>query len=419
MPLRQRAQGQVIFGFWEVPGVEPGRSIRVRERLTAEERVVFGRSASRRVRVGSHLVARLVDWDGDPLFCGTWPPPSSPREADQLVDVARINFARMLRYPKKRTLRPDETRDPRASAILLQLAEEASRVFDAAPPPTLVNTDGAPLVPCEDRFTFHPRSRAALVGFLQALEGVEADSDPTVLPARFVMTRPGDARHEDWDNTLIAGLEPHGARLEVSTHSFERADGVRGRLERSPGRDPRALFRARVGTLPSMHPLETVLAEAGHLLLIGDSSKDRFPGYSFNAYTKAGRPFSCLDLGGLTESRGPTSGVRVYTAVDELPEGIGNLAIIWVTASRCVDAVDAAKAAGCTKVWFSFKTATQAGIDRARGHGLEVVEIGRCPVYYANPTTAACRAHTLAVRLTGTRGKPPQTELVARQRELY
>ncbi len=168
-----------------------------------------------------------------------------------------------------------------------------------------------------------------------------------------------------------------------------------------------------------MHPLETVLAEAGHLLLIGDSSKDRFPAYSFNAYTVLGRPFSCLDLGGLTESRGPTSGARVFTAVDELPDGIGSLAIIWVTASRCVDAVEIAHAAGCTKVWFSFKTATADAIAKAGELGMEVVEIGRCPVYYAHPKNAACKGHALMAKITGAYGKPPQTVLDAPRRELY
>ena len=57
-----------------------------------------------------------------------------------------------------------------------------------------------------------------------------------------------------------------------------------------------------------MHPLEKTIRDAEGLVLIGDSSEDRFPGYSYNAYTQIGKRFYCLDLGGLTESRGPTTG---------------------------------------------------------------------------------------------------------------
>jgi len=62
-----------------------------------------------------------------------------------------------------------------------------------------------------------------------------------------------------------------------------------------------------------IHPLQTLLADADGFVLIGDSSADRFPGYSCDNYTRAGEPFHCLDLGGLTESRGRTRGGVVYT----------------------------------------------------------------------------------------------------------
>ena len=67
------------------------------------------------------------------------------------------------------------------------------------------------------------------------------------------------------------------------------------------------------------HHLAEVINAAEGFLLIGDSSQDRFPGYSYHAYTIAGRRFYCLDLGGLTESRGPTKGGKVYTKIEELP----------------------------------------------------------------------------------------------------
>ena len=109
------------------------------------------------------------------------------------------------------------------------------------------------------------------------------------------------------------------------------------------------------------HPLEDVMSAADGFLLIGESAKDRFPGFSYNAYTHAKKRFYCLDLDGLTESRGPTSGGKVYASVEELPDDRDDLAIIWVTPSSSSRAVEVAHEAGCKRIWFSFGTASRAG----------------------------------------------------------
>lgn len=60
------------------------------------------------------------------------------------------------------------------------------------------------------------------------------------------------------------------------------------------------------------HPLEHVMRSADGFLLIGESSQGRFPAFSYHAYTSVRKRFYCLDLAGLTESRGPTKGGNVY-----------------------------------------------------------------------------------------------------------
>ena len=169
------------------------------------------------------------------------------------------------------------------------------------------------------------------------------------------------------------------------------------------------------------HPLTPVISEADGFVLIGDSSADRFPAMSYNVYSKTGRRFFCLDMGGLTESRGGTKGGVVYTRVADLPDDVGDLAIIWVHPHRSAEAVDLAVQAGCRRVWFSFGAGHREGVARAREAGLEVVEIGRCPVYYleADGIPAPCRAHALITRLTGTWKRPPQLEAEAKRRELW
>lgn len=167
------------------------------------------------------------------------------------------------------------------------------------------------------------------------------------------------------------------------------------------------------------HPLEQVIRNADGFVLIGDSSQGRFPAASFHCYASVGKKFYCLDLGGLTESRGKTAGHRLYASVDELPDDRSDLAVIWVKPRSASNAVDIANEAGCKRVWFSFETGHREAVARAHELGMEVVEIGRCPVHYLAEQTLACNGHTMLLKLTGSYKRPPQTDPGAKRRELW
>ncbi|MGB5694098.1 MAG: CoA-binding protein [Polyangiales bacterium] len=168
-----------------------------------------------------------------------------------------------------------------------------------------------------------------------------------------------------------------------------------------------------------MHPLEQVINRPEPLLLIGHSGEDRFPGFSYNAYTRHGKKFYCLDMGDLPASRGPTEGGKVYHSVAELPDDRGDLAVIWVRPKTAPLAVDVAREAGCKRVWFSFGTGHPKAVAHARELGMEVVEIGRCPVLYLDGKPAACKAHALLTKASGLYQRPPQTDPDAKRRELF
>ena len=167
------------------------------------------------------------------------------------------------------------------------------------------------------------------------------------------------------------------------------------------------------------HPLEDVIRNTDRFVVIGDSSQDRFPALSFHCYTQVGKPVYCLDLGGLSESRGKSPGRKVYTDVAELPEDHSDLAVIWVKPRTAKKAVETAHEAGCKRVWFSFQTGHREAVARARELGMEVVEIGRCPVHYLSDQILSCRSHTVLMRLTGAYKKPPQTDARAKRRETW
>jgi hypothetical protein len=166
------------------------------------------------------------------------------------------------------------------------------------------------------------------------------------------------------------------------------------------------------------HALEVVMEQSDGFVLIGDSREGRFPAMSYHCYTRARKPFHCLDLGGLTRSRGPTRGGIVYTRAADLPEPRGDLAIVWVRPASGQRAIRAAHEARCTRVWFSFGTARVDAVRLARELGMEIVELGRCPVHYLARQTPVCRIHTALLMLTGTYARPPQLDPSARRREL-
>jgi predicted CoA-binding protein len=167
------------------------------------------------------------------------------------------------------------------------------------------------------------------------------------------------------------------------------------------------------------HPLEDVIRRSDGFVLIGDSAEDRFPALSYHCYTSVKKKFYCLDLGGLTESRGSTKGGKVYTSVAELPADHDDLAVIWMKPRSAKRGVDAAHEAGCKRVWFSFQTGHPDAVKHARELGMEVVEIGRCPVHYLEQRVAVCTAHTALIKLSGTYRKPPQTDEHAKRRETW
>ena len=167
------------------------------------------------------------------------------------------------------------------------------------------------------------------------------------------------------------------------------------------------------------HPLEDVIRSAEGFVVIGDSSEGRFPAQSFHCYSSVGKAFHCIDLGGLTASRGATKGGKVYGSASALPADHGDLAIVWLKPRSAKRGVDVAHEAGCKRIWFSFLTGHPEAVDHARELGMEVVEIGRCPVHYLAKQVPACRAHTVLLQLTGAYRKPPQTDAKAKHRELW
>jgi predicted CoA-binding protein len=158
------------------------------------------------------------------------------------------------------------------------------------------------------------------------------------------------------------------------------------------------------------HPLEDVIRNAEPYVFICDSSQERFSGMSYANATKKGHKVYYYDLGGLTESRGPVKGGKVYADPTEIPLDRTDLCVIWVKPRKAREAVEEAQKLGAKRIWFSFDTGHRDAVARAQELGMVVVENGRCPVYYTKGQIPVCAAHTFWVKLNGSYGKPPRAE---------
>lgn len=167
-----------------------------------------------------------------------------------------------------------------------------------------------------------------------------------------------------------------------------------------------------------MHALEDIIRNAEPFLFIGDSREDRFPAMSYANCARKGQRVYYLDLGGLSASRGKAAGGKVYTEAAEIPDDRTDLAVIWVKPRSARHAVEVAHGLGARRIWFSFQTGHRHAVARARELGMEVVEIGRCPVHYMDGQVLECRAHTRLLKLSGSYRKRPQTDPDAKRREL-
>ncbi|MBK7586232.1 MAG: CoA-binding protein [Myxococcales bacterium] len=166
------------------------------------------------------------------------------------------------------------------------------------------------------------------------------------------------------------------------------------------------------------HPLEDVIRNAEPFVFIGDSGEDRFPAMSYANASKKGHRVYYLDLGGMTASRGPVKGGKVYAEPKDIPADRSDLAVVWTKPHSAKRAVDIAHELGAKRIWFSFQTGHRDAVAHARSLDMEVVEIGRCPVYYMEGQVPVCKVHTAVVKLSGSYAKPPQLDPEAKRREL-
>lgn len=209
---------------WEVQEVRRGTGTRLRDLLTNEERLVHDVSSAETLRRFDAVLAIVLDCGDVSFFGGVHGSPLPPNEASHVVAQAK----RWCRV-RTRPVAKDRLRDPSLQRDLIALWNDAVDVMQSRPMPTITNTDGDPLAMTTDRFALLVPTSEAARGIERLQGAVEVETDGEELA--FTMTRPGNAMHRSWDNTIIGTLRLSAGELRVETNSIRRADHLRQLVE--------------------------------------------------------------------------------------------------------------------------------------------------------------------------------------------
>lgn len=220
------AQLQAWLSVWEVLAVRPGVGMTLKDLLTGEQRFVYEVSGTKGLVARDALLARVVDCNGVSFMAGLYPRVLPPNEADLVVrDLRRV--CRVRTKPVK----VEKLRDVNIQLELLDRWRMGVEEMDQPKPlPTLCNTDGDLLMLTTDHFEIVADHVGDVTEQLARLTGagqpLEEDGETVI-----VVTRPGNAKINALEVTVIGRLVIAGTLLKAETNSTRRADALRLAIE--------------------------------------------------------------------------------------------------------------------------------------------------------------------------------------------
>ena len=220
------AQLQAWLSVWEVLAVRPGVGMTLKDLLTGEQRFVYEVSGTKGLVARDALLARVVDCNGVSFMAGLYPRVLPPNEADLVVrDLRRV--CRVRTKPVK----VEKLRDVNIQLELLDRWRMGVEEMDQPKPlPTLCNTDGDLLMLTTDHFEIVADHVGNVTEQLARLTGagqpLEEDGETVI-----VVTRPGNAKINALEVTVIGRLVITGTLLKAETNSTRRADALRLAIE--------------------------------------------------------------------------------------------------------------------------------------------------------------------------------------------
>lgn len=223
------AQSSAWLSIWEVLEVEKDDALTLRDLLTHETRRVREKSATEMLVRRDALLARVVDHGGVSWLCGVHPRVLPPRDAAEVVRLARGRLRR------KRAVPIERLRDEKLGRYLIRRWEDAVDAHDARhdAPADIRNSDGDPLLLTVDHFSV-TGGRGELEKHIAAeadVEGPDRVGDETI----FTFVGRLDSAPPGLERPVVGVVRVTSGKLRLETNSIRRADRLRARLEKRCG----------------------------------------------------------------------------------------------------------------------------------------------------------------------------------------
>lgn len=223
--------------FHAVLSVVPGRSMDLEDILTGETCQVLERTASQSVRAGGVLFGRVLSMDGVSILFGMGSTQLPPTRRSDLIPLRDGLAGRGKRLTRDGVAVLDD--------LLRHWYLQAADQEHNPQPPTLMNTDGEPLVlttltfelRCEPDEAFTAlRPLNAIVGAERdLLEDAERDAAGHLVAFTIDWLKRGNKKHAHWDNTLLASIAVRGSSMTVEVNSNRRAARVKREVAKRLG----------------------------------------------------------------------------------------------------------------------------------------------------------------------------------------
>ncbi|CAN5728448.1 hypothetical protein BH23GEM10_BH23GEM10_09430 [soil metagenome] len=216
--LRQYLQAcrESGFSFFEITRVQAGSGFHCRDLILEREHEVSERSASRTMQVGDAFFGQLVTCAGLTMMEAVGPYTVPPRHWVALLDL------------KEQMVGAGQPADDVLDDWDIELRQEYLDIVETLTAPLVVqNTDGEDIL--FHRLVYEVASAGQAFEALKdlgpelELSELSYDEHDELRAVSFSWLRPGNARHRDWQNTVLGQIEIDGRTLVVMVNSAERA----------------------------------------------------------------------------------------------------------------------------------------------------------------------------------------------------
>ena len=258
---------------WEILRVEPGRGVDAVDLLSGERHFVHEVLGTEVLVPRDTVLARVAVHDVA-VFSGIHESLLGPGPAAEVIasyrsgELARDGWATTTR--------------------LMELWNEqlAAAERKRATPMNVTNTDGHEVATIEDHFAVTRGALEPIFDKLATLEGAIVEERDRK-GARLTLTRPGNAVHAWWKNTIVGTARLTPTRLVVTTNSIERAEALVDRLREVLGSLATWKKRTRAA-LPTMFGGESVTIDGQAMTSASPSMHQAFRAWLDTPLAKLG-----------------------------------------------------------------------------------------------------------------------------------